>query len=172
MSGDLPKADRVDVESHLATCADCRSYRDELGSMTALLTVSRELCSDVELRETARMRWARDFEAALEPDHSIVARVLFTFLDWTRDMIWPCRRMWAGLAAIWIAILGLNASQRAEQEARASHAPSPEIMRALLAREGFLTGPSRGAEHDVEAPRQSAPRPRSEQLQESKPSGA
>jgi anti-sigma factor RsiW len=172
LSGDLPAADRAEAANHLAACADCRTYRDQIGSMTAVLGASDELFSDIKLSEATQMRWAREFESATEPTRSIAARIVLNFLDWTRDMIWPCRRIWAGLAAIWIVILGLDASQRVDDQARASRAPSPEIMRALLAREGFVPGPNRPSkERSAEPSRQSSP-PRSERGRESKPSGA
>src|SRR5436190_1027545 len=108
-SGDLPAVDCVDVENHLAACEGCRRYRDEIGSVTALLNARGALVPDVELRETTQMRWAREFESAVE--RSIVTRIVLSLLDWTRDMIWPCRRIWVGIAGIWIVILGLIASQ-------------------------------------------------------------
>jgi hypothetical protein len=161
-SSDLPPEDRVRLERHLASCADCRQYRDDIGSMTALLTAGGELFPDVEPSESTCMRWATDFEAAIEPGCSTVTRALRGFLDWSRDMVWPCRRIWAGIAAIWLVILGLSATQRAKNEAQGY--PSPEIMRALLAREGFLPGASRTAEGgSVEPTGQSPPQPRSEQ---------
>jgi hypothetical protein len=163
-SGDLPAENRADVEHHLETCADCQRYRDEIGSVTALLAAGGKRFSSVEPREIAQRRWARDFEAAVKPGPSIATRVFCRFLDWSRDLVWPCRRIWAGLAAIWVVILGLNASTRAKEEVRTSHRPSPEIMRALLAREGFLPGPSRAADdREAEPPRLPSPRPRSEQ---------
>src|SRR5215831_7087002 len=129
ISGDLPVKDRASLEDHLATCADCRRYRDEIGSVSALLSVGAELLAEVEPSETTQTRWARDFEAAGELRHSIATRAFRRFLDWTRDMVWPCRRILAGLAAIWIVIFGLNLSQRTKEQAQASRSPSPEMLR-------------------------------------------
>jgi len=86
-------------------------------------------------------------------------------------MVWPCRRIWAGIAAIWVIIAGLNISQRAREEALAAHRISPEIMRALLAVEGFLPGPG-GTKVDREAgaPKSLSPQPGTNQQHESKPS--
>ena len=43
------------------------------------------------------------------------------------ELVWPCRRIWAGLAAVWILIFVFNFSQRdpAEMLARKSSPPSP-----------------------------------------------
>lgn len=50
-----------------------------------------------------------------------------------QELIWPCRRTWAGLAAVWLAILAFNHSQaesRPPVVARASTPPA-EIRLAL-----------------------------------------
>jgi hypothetical protein len=144
-SGDLPPEDRAGLEKHVGACAGCQRYRDEIRNVAALLAAGREQGSGVEPRETTQRRWTREFEAAVEPAPFIAARVFRGFIDWSRDMVWPYRRLWAGLAAIWVVILGLNTWLGATD---ASHGASPEMMRALLAREGFLAG---GTAEDREA---------------------
>jgi len=144
ISGDLPAGDRVRLENHLEACVDCQRYRDEIGTVTALLALGVELFP-LEPRETTQMRWTSEFEAAVQPVHSSVTRIFYGFLDWSRDMIWPCRRIWAGMAAIWLVVLSLNAWPGTKQGTRGSYPPSRQIIRALLIREGFLsaTGPGR-----------------------------
>jgi hypothetical protein len=146
-SSDLSARNRGGLEHHLQACTDCQKYRDEIEIVTSLLAAGGKLFPEVEPRETTQTRWARDFEAAVEPAHSIATRVFLGFLDWSRDMVWPHRRIWAGMAAIWVLIVGLNVSPRAKEEAEISHRPSPEIMQALLATEGFLPGPNRTGEN-------------------------
>jgi anti-sigma factor RsiW len=164
MSGDAPAKDRAGLEDHLDTCADCRKYRAEVGSMTALLSTGGELFRDIEPSEATQRRWAKDFEAAGEPRHSIATRVFRRFLDWTWDMVWPCRRLWAGLAAIWLLIFGLNLSQRSKEQTQAARGPSPEMLRAFLAIEGFLPGSSPATDaRQAIPPRSASPQPRSEQ---------
>ena len=168
LSGELPAEDRAGLENHLEACADCQRYRDEIGSVTAVLAAGGELIREVQPRETTQARWARDFEAAVEPAQSMATKVFRGILDWSRDIVWPCRRIWAGMAAIWIVILGLNASQRTKGEAQASHRLSPETMRALLAREGFLPGPGRTVgESEAESSRPLSTQPRSDRQRES-----
>ena len=171
MSGELPSADRASLEYHLAACTACQRYQDEMSSVTALLAVGDELYPEVEPGKAAEMRWARDFEAAIEPAHSFTARVARGFLDWTRDMVFPCRRIWAGLVAVCVLVLSLNAWQSAKEDAQDSHRPPPEMIRALLVREGFLSGSSRaGADRGTEPPRPTSLQPQSKQHRESKPS--
>jgi hypothetical protein len=57
------------------------------------------------------------------------------------ELIWPCRRIWAGLAAVWILIFAVNFSQRdpAEMMARKSPPPSPEMILAFRQQEMLLT---------------------------------
>ena len=43
--------------------------------------------------------------------------------SWWRELLWPCPQAWAGLAAVWVVILGLNwitsdGEPRAKMEAR------------------------------------------------------
>lgn len=171
MSGDFPPDDPAGLKHHLEECTACRRYRDEISSVTTLLAAAGEVFADLEPGKATQMRWARDFEAAVEPPHSITARVLRAFLDWSRDMVLPCRRIWAGMVAIWVLVLGLNAWQNAEAHTQNSHRPSPEMLRALLAREGFLSGSGRvGGDRDTEPPRPPSPQRGSEHHRESKPS--
>ena len=58
-----------------------------------------------------------------------------------QELIWPCRRIWAGLAAVWILIFAINFSQRdpAEMLARKSPPPSPEMILAFRQQEKLLS---------------------------------
>jgi len=171
LSGDLPAGDRVRLENHLEACADCQRYREQIGSVTTLLAARSEFFPDVEPREATRMRWTRELERVFKPSHSNARRVFRGFLDWSREMVWPCRRTWAAMMAIWVVVLVLNAWPGAKEEARTADRPSPQIMRALLAREGLLPEAGRTTEHrEAERPRPPATQPRSEQRLETKPS--
>ena len=63
------------------------------------------------------------------------------------ELIWPCRRTWAALTAVWIALFIFNVSQRdkAELAARKLPPPSPEAIMAWRQQERLLAeliGPS------------------------------
>lgn len=170
-ASELPAEDRAASESHLATCPGCQKYRDEIANMTALLAASGELFPKVEPGEQTHARWTRDFEAAVKPKRSIATRVFLGFLDWSRDMVRPCRWLWAAMAAIWVVVFSLNVSQRTVEKTQTTHRPSPEMLRALLALEGFLPGPNRaGQEREAGPPQPASPQPRSEHRPDSKPS--
>jgi len=81
------------------------------------------------------------------------------------ELIWPCRRTWAALAAVWIALFIFNVSQRdkAELAARKLPPPSPEAIMAWRQQEKLLAeliGPS--APGDAEQRKIFLPQPRSE----------
>jgi anti-sigma factor RsiW len=171
INGELPAGDRAALERHLEACPDCQKYRGEIGKLTALLTAGGELFQDIVPRETTQMRWAKEFERAVHPAHSTSTGACRAILDWSWDLMWPYRRIWAVMAAIWIVILGLNAAQRTEREAQASSRPSPEIMRALLACEGFLPGyVNTGEASTTKPPKSPSPQHRSELNHENKTS--
>ena len=81
------------------------------------------------------------------------------------ELVWPCRRIWTGLAATWILIFIFNFSQRdpAERMARKSPPPSPEMILTFRQQETLLTelmGPNE--QQAVAAPKPFLPQPRSE----------
>ena len=81
------------------------------------------------------------------------------------ELIWPCRRTWAGLAAVWIALFIFNVSQRDQSELAALKLPppSPEAIMAWRQQEKLLSeliGPS--APGDAEQRKIFLPKPRTE----------
>ncbi len=81
------------------------------------------------------------------------------------ELIWPCRRTWATLAAVWVALFIFNVSQRDKTElvARKLPPPSPEAIMAWRQQEKLLAeliGPS--APGDAEQRKIFLPKPRTE----------
>jgi hypothetical protein len=81
------------------------------------------------------------------------------------ELIWPCRRTWTSLAAVWVALLIFNVSQRDKSElaARKLPPPSPEAIMAWRQQERLLAeliGPS--APGDAEQRKIFLPKPRTE----------
>jgi hypothetical protein len=81
-----------------------------------------------------------------------------------RELIWPSRRIWAGLAAVWVVILTVNVSLRNESPALALKSPpTREMIMAWRQQERLLTeliGP--GETRAAEPPRPFSPQPSSE----------
>ncbi len=81
------------------------------------------------------------------------------------ELIWPSRRIWTGLAAVWILIFIFNLSQRDPSElmARKSPPPSLEMILAFQQQEKLLAeliGPNEP--HVAAPPKPLLPQPRSE----------
>ena len=84
-----------------------------------------------------------------------------------RELVWPCRRTWASLAVVWIAIFVFNVSQRDKSElaARKLPPPSAEAIMAWQQQERLLAeliGPS--VPGDAERRKIFLPKPRTENL--------
>ena len=93
-SGVLPREEGTRLESHLAACDECRRYYDELSSVAGPMARWEDNFADVEVSPAAQARWAKDFSMAIEPDRPAWREFFYWFVDWTKDMIWPCRRIW------------------------------------------------------------------------------
>lgn len=165
-SGALADHEQARLEKHLAACPDCRKHYDEINLLAAPLAQWEEAFSAIEPDDTVRGRWAKHFQAALEPIQPPRSTLLDAFFDWCRDLIWPCRRIWTGFAAIWLVILAVDLSLR-DTESEKSSRPSSEMVRAFLKSEGFLPEFANPAKSRVARPPQPAlPQPRSERTPE------
>jgi len=168
VAGALPESEKPAIEQHLAVCFACRNYHAELVSMATPLMNWEKDFAHVEPSPAAVRRWEQAIENADKP-----ARVLSTtasrqnWRDWLRDLIWPHRRAWAGMVALWLVLGGINFGLVNSQPRTVAHrnASSLPMMQALeeqrrLLAELILTG----NDQPTEPPRRDVPRPRSEIL--------
>jgi hypothetical protein len=82
-----------------------------------------------------------------------------------RELIFPCRRIWTGLAVVWILIFAINVSQRdpSEMMARKSSPPSPEMILTFRQQEMLLAELiGQNEPQAAEPPKTFSPRPSSE----------
>ena len=82
-----------------------------------------------------------------------------------RELIWPARHIWTGLAAVWavIVIVNLDVARHSELAARDFTPPSPAVLMAWREQEWMFTGLAEpAATKDAERPKTAAPGPRSE----------
>jgi hypothetical protein len=91
--------------------------------------------------------------------------VTFGMLLW-RELIWPCRRIWVGLAPVWVALLVFNTthSERGQNVTAKSTMPAGE-MRLVLQDQQRILAEIIGLQWQtspVEPPRRPNNQPRSE----------
>ena len=93
----------------------------------------------------------------------VESRRLWHYAVW-RELVWPCRRAWVGLAAGWVLIAALHLFTGEAQPARAAETRGRSLEAvALLQAQVLLRAELLGANSDVPAESvRFAPRPRSE----------
>lgn len=103
--------------------------------------------------------------AELTPQPAREPGVPFALKIW-RELVWPCRRTWAGLGAVWVAILVFNSAQsERSQVVLAVVATSPGEMRLALQEQRRVLDELIGSPKPVqpaEPPRRPNNQPRSE----------
>ena len=136
--GALERQEAARVETHLAGCAECRRYSEELQAATAGL---RWLGSrDVEPRPGFRARWTRAVEEAARP--SGFGDTVGAWVAWWRGLLLRNLRPALGVASLWILTLLFRLSApEVAPPTPATTARSPvEIYRVLGGREQLLAG--------------------------------
>ena len=167
--GVLPAPERDVIESHLAACADCRKYYDELKAVTVPLGNWEENFSRLQPDPAVQRQWARAIQAAGAPGPVRWLTPAMAFRDWWQDVVWSSRRIWAGLVAVWVVLLVVNFSghDHSPTLARKSSPPSPEMIMTFRQQERLLTeliGSSGSG--DVEQRRTFLPKPRTERMED------
>lgn len=56
---------------------------------------------------------------------------LFVVTKLWQELVWPCRRIWAGIAAVWVGILIFGMASSDWGPAVATSAPAPDVMMAI-----------------------------------------
>jgi hypothetical protein len=122
---------------------------------------------DAIRREVLSAEFIREGRRVAVPKFRVADTVTLPLLVW-RELIWPSRRIWTGLAAIWILIFIFNVSQRDKSElaARKLPPPSPEAIMAFRQQEKLLAeliGSS--GTGDAERRKIFLPKPRTERME-------
>lgn len=163
--GVLPEAERFEVESHLAACVDCQKYSAEMKSLVVPLANWEKHFARITPSQAQQMRWEKAIKVAgkSKPTHSVSPGLVLRIL-WN-ELIWPVRRIWAGLAAAWLFIVIANLNLSGGQPAAMAKDARPAAAMFLAWREqermlAELVG--RTEPNVAEPPKQPAPQPRSE----------
>ena len=102
--------------------------------------------------------------------HALASRSLLSTLNHQLStLLWPHPTAWAGLAAVWLVILGINLTTRDPATVAARHAApvSPQVFMAFQEQERLLTELLGPRETPVaEQPKPDPARPRSERRRE------
>jgi hypothetical protein len=165
-AGALPEPDRESMENHLATCAPCRAYLAELQCAAVPVAKWAESAANLQPSAAAKDRWACAVRAAAGPRPVPTAEPSSTFGDWWHDVVWSSRRVWAGLAAVWMLILAGNLSLHDHPQgftARSSR-PAKEIMMAFKDRQTTLADllADHSTPDEADRPKLFLPKPRTE----------
>jgi anti-sigma factor RsiW len=128
LSGDEKNA----VERHVAECAGCRTYYKQLSELAAPLAGWEKDLASIEVTQTMRTRWAKAVQQGkvASSDAFGSSGLVGGFLRtvW-RELFWPSRYAWSGVALVWGAILIVNVQLSDHSMGRTSSSPQ-EIMQA------------------------------------------
>lgn len=175
-AGALDQAEQIELERHLAACEQCRTYFGEIKALTAPLAGWEKNLAGVHATPAARMRWAKALQEAtpisapnFNPNPNPQRLKLgtgFWRIVW-RELIWPSRYAWSGMAALWVAMLAINGqlSDHRTNEAGVRAASSQEIMQAWTEQNSVLALLIEPAAV-VPAPPPYVPGPRSQRAQD------
>jgi anti-sigma factor RsiW len=161
----LPAGEQTEVQRHLAECAGCRAYHEEMKSLTAPLASWEKNFSQVQPDQMLQSRWRKAVLTAKHPESVRQFSFRLALRTSWRELIRPCRHAWAAMAALWLLMLGINAAMSgAHPNFPGTHSsststafPAFEEQRRVLAE---LIPPILG--EPIEPPRRAHPQPRSQ----------
>ena len=161
-AGALGEEERMELERHLAECNECRSYYSEIRTLAAPLAGWEKKLSAIEATPAAQRRWARAVQETGAP--SALAQNVWRIV-WG-ELIRPSRYAWAGMAALWVAMLVINGqlSDPRSSNAGGRAASSQEMIQAWEEQNRVLAELAQPA-FPVPAPPPYIPRPRSQREQ-------
>ena len=85
-----------------------------------------------------------------------------------QELVWPCRRTWTGLAAVWVLLFIVNFSQR-DNVSSATGKPvrSGAVIMSVQAQQRWINEllADRSAPPDADRPRNFTPKPRTEKFE-------
>jgi len=94
---------------------------------------------DTVRREVLNAGFVREGRRVAVPKYRVAGTATLPLLIW-RELIFPCRRIWTGLAVVWILIFVMNLLQNDPSEliARKVSPPTPEMISAFRQQQRLL----------------------------------
>ena len=167
-SGALIEPESNEISNHLAACADCHKYYEEMKAVAAPLKNWEQNFALLQPTMAAQNRWAKAIQAAGRPEPTRRLTPATALSEWLKDVIWPCRRVWGGLAAVWMVILAGNLSLREHpQTFMKKSSPTPqEMIMAIKDRQSILAEllSDHSLPHDADRQKFFLPKPRTERV--------
>lgn len=108
-AGALPDPERADIEAHLAACNHCRKYFHELKNASQPFAQWEKDFANLKPSPVAQSRWEKAILTASQTSPAGRFNFGVAFAQWWRETIWPYRRVWTGLAALWLVMWVINA---------------------------------------------------------------
>jgi len=146
-SGVLSESERIEIERHLVSCADCRSHYDQIKIVTASLAIFRGSMTDCEPSPAARQHWAQAIRAARSSPSlplgvrgsDLGNRPKPSFARLCGQLFWPCRHAWGAIAVAWFVMWAVNWGQPATGDAaRPQSANRPAITQTFAEEQRLL----------------------------------
>jgi hypothetical protein len=125
----LADAEQASIRNHLATCARCRRYYEEIAALNVSLRAWNDNLRPIEATQAFHNRWTRALESQGDPSISAATTLR---MGWSA-LFAGQRTTWAGLGGLWI--LGLFFRLTApDSSVLESHSapPSPRQVRMAL----------------------------------------
>jgi hypothetical protein len=108
-AGILPAQARPEMERHLAACSRCRAYFDGIKALAGPLAGWEKNFAQIEPTPAMQMRWTRAVQVSATETAGRESLLRRVWRNVWLEVIWPCRRAWVGLAAVWLALLAVSA---------------------------------------------------------------
>jgi hypothetical protein len=118
-SGALAQAEQTSVRDHLAHCAHCRQYHEEMARLSGGFQQWARTQPPVEAGAAFRVRWMRAIQTADSPTRTSLAALISRWSEW----LWPSPVAWGALAAVWVCLLSIQWAMAAQ------HATGNELPR-------------------------------------------
>jgi hypothetical protein len=120
--------------------------------------IRREVVVELNNKETKEQSWSASF----------VTSLLSCSNKLWLELVWPCRRIWSGLAAVWILLFITNFSQRdSVSNVTGKSVRSGEVIMSVQAQQRWMNEllADRAIPPAADRPRNFAPKPRTEKCE-------